>query len=236
MAQRIRNISILAMLFFLWLPMIALSQETDKVITQEMLGGRRALVGPDCIVNQFASNVQLLSGISHLEHLVDEDLDNFATFTTGVAVGVTEQPLFSVKDVKHTYAAGTEAGVCMVSSESGGLLSLSVIQLFTIRAYNNGKLIATYPVSSGQAGSGVGLDLIKIPGSDNMAVNLTCTPQEDFDELYLDISGGLDLSVIKELKFKYAFVGKPRQCMLTTNGIKEYAAATNQAGQNKMLL
>lgn len=232
MVQRIRNISILAMLFFLWLPMIALSQETDKVITQEMLGGRRALVGPDCIVNQFASNVQLLSGISHLEHLVDEDLDNFATFTTGVAVGVTEQPLFSVKDVKHTYAAGTEAGVCMVSSESGGLLSLSVIQLFTIRAYNNGKLIATYPVSSGQAGSGVGLDLIKIPGSDNMAVNLTCTPQEDFDELYLDISGGLDLSVIKELKFKYAFVGKPRQCMLTDNGIKKYAAETNQAGPN----
>ncbi|MBU3854889.1 MAG: hypothetical protein H9789_13955, partial [Candidatus Paraprevotella stercoravium] len=167
-----------------------------------------------------------------LENLVDEDLDNFATFTTGVAVGVTEQPLFSVKDMNHTYAAGTEAGICMVSSESGGLLSLSVIQLFTIRAYNNGKLIATYPVSSGQAGSGVGLDLIKIPGTDNMAVNLTCTPEEDFDELYVDISGGLDVSVIKELKFKYAFVGKPRQCLLTTNGLKQYAKLTGQAGED----
>lgn len=232
MAQIFRNIIGITFLM-LCLPLGVFAEETsDKVITQEDLGGRRALVGPGCVVNQFASNVQLLSGISGLENLVDEDLDNFATFTTGVAVGVTEQPLFSVKDMNHTYAAGTEAGICMVSSESGGLLSLSVIQLFTIRAYNNGKLIATYPVSSGQAGSGVGLDLIKIPGTDNMAVNLTCTPEEDFDELYVDISGGLDVSVIKELKFKYAFVGKPRQCLLTTNGLKQYAKLTGQAGED----
>ena len=232
MAQIFRNIIGITFLM-LCLPLGVFAEETsDKVITQEDLGGRRALVGPGCVVNQFASNIQLLSGISGLENLVDEDLDNFATFTTGVAVGVTEQPLFSVKDMNHTYAAGTEAGICMVSSESGGLLSLSVIQLFTIRAYNNGKLIATYPVSSGQAGSGVGLDLIKIPGTDNMAVNLTCTPEEDFDELYVDISGGLDVSVIKELKFKYAFVGKPRQCLLTTNGLKQYAKLTGQAGED----
>ncbi len=181
------------------------------------------MVGPGCVVNQFATNVQLLSGISGLENLVDEDLDNFATFTTGVAVGVTEQPLFSVKDINNTYAAGTEAGICMVSSQSGGLLSLSVISLFSILVYNDGELVETISdLESGQAGSGVGLDLIKIPGSDNMAVNLTCTPQHDFDELYVVQSGGLDVSVIKELKFKYAFVGKPRQCVMTDKGIKEY--------------
>ena len=181
------------------------------------------MVGKGCVVNQFATNVQLLSGISGLENLVDEDLDNFATFTTGVAVGVTEQPLFSVKDINNTYAAGTEAGICMVSSQSGGLLSLSVIQLFSILVYNDGVLVETISdLESGQAGSGVGLDLIKIPGSDNMAVNLTCTPQHDFDELYVVQSGGLDVSVIKELKFKYAFVGAPRQCVMTEKGIKEY--------------
>lgn len=209
-----------------------LAQET--VLGQDELGGRKALVGPDCLVNQFASNVALLGGIDSLENLVDENLNNCATFTTGVSVGVTEQPLFSIKDMKNTYKAGTEAGFCMMSSESSGLLSLNVIQLFSIRAYNNGKLIATYPVSSGQSGSGVGLDLIKIPGTENLAVNLTCTPDADFDELYLDISGGLDVSVIKELKFKYAFVGKPRQCLMTTEGIKDYAAATGQAGPDGM--
>ena len=198
------------------------------------------MVGPGCVVNQFATNVQLLSGISGLENLVDEDLDNFATFTTGVAVGVTEQPLFSVKDINHTYAAGTEAGICMVSSQSGGLLSLSVISLFSILVYNDGELVQTIPkLESGQAGSGVGLDLIKIPGSDNMAVNLTCTPQYDFDELYVVQSGGLDVSVIKELKFKYAFVGAPRQCVMVNqsdkvdNDIADYAEESGRAVAGK---
>ena len=216
-----RLYNILMLLCLLLAPCLAQAQ--DKVKTQKDLDGRKALVGPGCVVNQFATNVQLLSGISGLENLVDEDLDNFATFTTGVAVGVTEQPLFSVKDINNTYAAGTEAGICMVSSQSGGLLSLSVISLFSILVYNDGELVETISdLESGQAGSGVGLDLIKIPGSDNMAVNLTCTPQHDFDELYVVQSGGLDVSVIKELKFKYAFVGKPRQCVMTNNGIEEY--------------
>ena len=180
------------------------------------------MVGKGCVVNQFATNVQLLSGISGLENLVDEDLNNFATFTQGIAVGVTEQPLFSVKDMNNTYAAGTEAGICMVSSQSGGLLSLSVIQLFSIKVYNNGELVETInELESGQAGSGVALDLIKIPGSDDLAVNLTCRPTKEFDELYVFLSGGLDVSVIKELKFKYAFVGQPRQCLMTHRAIRE---------------
>ena len=226
-----RLYNILMLLCLLFAPCLAQAQ--DKVITQEDLGGRKALVGKGCVVNQFATNVQLLSGISGLENLVDEDLDNFATFTTGVAVGLTEQPLFSVKDINHTYAAGTEAGICMVSSQSGGLLSLSVIQLFSILVYNDGELVETISdLESGQAGSGVGLDLIKIPGSDNMAVNLTCTPKHDFDELYVVQSGGLDVSVIKELKFKYAFVGAPRQCVMTDKGIKEYGGSDAEVKAN----
>lgn len=198
------------------------------------------MVGKGCVVNQFATNVQLLSGISGLENLVDEDLDNFATFTTGVAVGLTEQPLFSVKDINHTYAADTEAGICMVSSQSGGLLSLSVISLFSILVYNDGELVETISdLESGQAGSGVGLDLIKIPGSDNMAVNLTCRPTKEFDELYVFLSGGLDVSVIKELKFKYAFVGAPRQCVMVNqsdkvdNDIADYAEESGRAVAGK---
>lgn len=226
-----RLYNILILLCLLFAPCLAQAQ--DELITQADLGGRKALVGKGCVVNQFATNVQLLSGISGLENLVDEDLDNFATFTTGVAVGLTEQPLFSVKDINNTYAAGTEAGICMVSSQSGGLLSLSVISLFSILVYNDGELVETISdLESGQAGSGVGLDLIKIPGSDNMAVNLTCTPSEDFDELYVVQSGGLDVNVIKELKFKYAFVGSPRQCVMTDNGIKEYGGSGAEVKAN----
>lgn len=234
-----RLYNILMLLCLALVPCAADAQE-QEVIRQEQLGGRKALVGPGCVVNQFATNVQLLSGISGLENLVDEDLDNFATFTTGVAVGVTEQPLFSVKDINNTYAAGTEAGICMVSSQSGGLLSLSVISLFSILVYNDGELVETISdLESGQAGSGVGLDLIKIPGSDNMAVNLTCRPTKEFDELYVFLSGGLDVSVIKELKFKYAFVGAPRQCVMVNqsdkvdNDIADYAEESGRAVAGK---
>lgn len=238
-----RLYNILMLLCLALVPCAADAQE-QEVIGQEQLGGRKALVGPGCVVNQFATNVQLLSGISGLENLVDEDLDNFATFTTGVAVGLTEQPLFSVKDINNTYAAGTEAGICMVSSQSGGLLSLSVISLFSILVYNDGELVETISdLESGQAGSGVGLDLIKIPGSDNMAVNLTCTPQHNFDELYVVQSGGLDVNVIKELKFKYAFVGAPRQCVMVNqsgkvaNDIADYAEESGRgvAGKNPVV-
>lgn len=219
----------------------AQGNDASTPITQADLGGRKALVGPGCIVNQFATNVQLLSGITGLENLVDEDLDNYATFTTGAGVGVTEQPLFSVKDMYNTYAAGTEAGICMVSSQSGGLLSLSVISLFSILVYNDGELVETISdLTGGQAGSGVALDLIKIPGSDNLSVNLTCTPQHDFDELYVVQSGGLDVSVIKQLKFKYAFVGEPRQCLMVNdesdkldNDIADYAKASGRGVSGK---
>ena len=218
----------------------AQGNDASTPITQADLGGRKALVGPGCIVNQFATNVQLLSGITGLENLVDEDLDNYATFTTGAGVGVTEQPLFSVKDMYNTYAAGTEAGICMVSSQSGGLLSLSVISLFSILVYNDGELVETISdLTGGQAGSGVALDLIKIPGSDNLSVNLTCTPQHDFDELYVVQSGGLDVSVIKQLKFKYAFVGEPRQCLMVNesekldNDIADYAEASGRGVSGK---
>ena len=72
------------MLLCLALAPCAADAQEQEVIGQEQLGGRKALVGKGCVVNQFATNVQLLSGISGLENLVDEDLDNFATFTTGV--------------------------------------------------------------------------------------------------------------------------------------------------------
>ena len=141
-----RLYNILMLLCLALVPCAADAQE-QEVIGQEQLGGRKALVGPGCVVNQFATNVQLLSGISGLENLVDEDLDNFATFTTGVAVGVTKQPLFSVKDINNTYAAGTEAGICMVSSQSGGLLSLSVIPTWRADrpAAASGSTLSRYP-------------------------------------------------------------------------------------------
>lgn len=182
----------------------------EEVLNQEALteryGGRIALVGQHCIVNQISTVANLLTNYDHLEYVTDEDLNNFATITAGVNAGVAVLPFFSVKDTKHTYAAGTKAGFTLVSTEGGGLLSLNVIKLFSIGVYNDGKLMETLKVEEGQ-GTGVGLELIKIPNSDDISVDLTVTPTYNFDELYLEYNG-VNVYALQEFSIKYAFVGE----------------------------
>lgn len=197
------------------------AQNVSAPISQkdlDQVGGRRALVGPNCLINQFATSADLLTNYDRLDAVTDEDLNNFATIL-GVSVGAGARPIFSVKDVKNTYAAGTQAGFNIVSTDGGGLLTLELIKMFSIAVYNDGKLQETYTVDQGQ-GTGLGLDLIKLPTSDNISVDLTVTPKYDFDEIYLMVNG-VDVSAIQELGIKYAFVGKAKEYPLTTNGVTE---------------
>lgn len=197
------------------------AQNTSDPISQtdlDKVGGRRALVGPNCMINRLSSSVNLLANYDRLDAVTDEGLNNFATIL-GVSVGVGVNPAFGVKDVKNTYAAGTQAGFNIVSTDGGGLLTLELIKMFSIAVYNDGKLLHTYTVDQGQ-GTGLGLDLIKLPTSDNISVDLTVTPQFDFDEIYLMVDG-VDVSAIQELGVKYAFVGKAKEYPLTYNGVSE---------------
>ena len=129
---------------------------------------RRALVGPYCMVNQISSVANVATNYSHLEYITDSDLNNYASIT-GIKVDALLSPVLSVKDTKNTYKGGTTAGFSLASTESGGLLSLEVIQLFSITTYLNGKKQETIAVGGASSG-GVGLDLIKIPGSDAVSV------------------------------------------------------------------
>lgn len=183
------------------------------------LKNRKALVGDDCVVNQFAVVANLLTNYKNLGAVTDEDLTNFATIT-GVSAGVGERPIFSVKDMNHIYEAGTTAGFSVVSTEGGGLLTLEVIKMFTISYYLDGKLMGTKTVEEGQNGSGVGLDLIKLPNTDAVSVDLTIEPDSDFDEIYLHISG-VDVSAIQELSVKYAFVGDSEEYPLTHTSLRD---------------
>lgn len=183
------------------------------------LTNRRALAGDDCVVNQFAVSANLLTNYKNMEAVTDEDLTNFATIT-GVSAGVGERPIFSVKDMKHIYEAGTTAGFSVVSTEGGGLLTLELIKMFTISYYLEGKLMGTQLVKEGQSGTGLGLDLIKLPNTDAVSVDLTITPEHDFDEIYLHVSG-VDVAAIQELSVKYAFVGESTEYPLTHTSLRE---------------
>lgn len=188
-------------------------------VPKDRLTNRKALVGDDCLINRLGTTANLLTNYKNLEAVTDEDLTNFATIT-GVSAGVGERPIFSVKDIAHVYEKGTTAGFSVVSTEGGGLLTLEVIKMFTISYYLDGKYMGTKEVKEGQNASGIGLDLIKLPNTDAVSVDLTIVPDTDFDEIFLHVSG-VDVSAIQELSVKYAFVGDSQEYPLTHNSLKD---------------
>ena len=181
---------------------------------------RKALAGPHCMVNQVSSVANVTTGYEHLEYITDSDLNNYASIT-GIQAGIGVLPVLSVKDTKNTYQAGTTAGFSLVSTEGGGLLTLDVIKLFHITTYLDGKEQESIPVKEASSG-GIGLNLIKIPGSDAVSVDISITTTKDFDEIYL-MQGGVQVQTINQLSIRYAFVGEPKQVLLTYEGLKDYS-------------
>ena len=194
-----------------------LQGQTTKPVVE--VTKRKALVGPHCIVNQFSTGVSALANYNGLENITDDDLDNCATIT-GVRAGVGVLPILSVKDTKNSYKGGTTAGFTIASVENGGLLSLDVIKLFSIRTFLNGKKQEQIAVKEAASG-GLGLKLIKIPGSDNVCVDVSITTTLDFDEIYL-FSAGVNVEAVSKIGIKYAFVGDPKEVLLTYDGLDAY--------------
>lgn len=200
-----------------------LQGQTTKPVVE--VTKRKALVGPYCMVNQFSAVANVATHYNELENITDEDLDNYASIT-GIKVGVAVLPILSVKDTKNSYKAGTTAGFTLVSTKDGNLLSLDIIKMFSIATYLNGEqqeLIAVKEASSG----GLGLNLIQLPGSDNVCVDVSITTTKDFDEIYL-MSGGVNVQAISKLSIKYAFVGDPKEILLTHKGLTEYGKELNK--------
>jgi len=179
------------------------------------LGNRRALTGESCAINKMISTVGVGSWNSDLGHLLNDDLDDYCEFNAVAAVGVTVDPVVSVRDRSCYYAKGTEAGFCIVAGSGNSVLSLDIVKAMVIGFYRDGELVGTVPVKEGQDGSGVTLSLIQIPGSDDACVNLTADAPGVFDEITLDFAGGVTVSAGQILRIKYAFAGKTTEFTIT---------------------
>ncbi len=189
------------------------------------IGHRTALVGNDCMVNKLINVVGVGSWISDLNNLVDEDLNNFATFPKIVDAKVGVSPITSVRDIKNHYAAGTTAGFTLVASSGSSLLSLDIVNAFAISFYLEGSLVGTVAVQAGQNVGGVGLSLITIPGSNDVNIDISATAPGEFDEISLMPSGGVELKTVTSTKIKYAFVGDYVTNTITETSMQEYAAS-----------
>lgn len=204
--------------------------QEDSPTGKNYLKNRKALVGRHCVVNKLINVVGVGSWIEDLNNLTDEDLNNVATFPKIVSVGVTANPIVSVRDMSAYYLSGTEAGFCIVASSGNSVLSLDVIKALSISLYRDGEFQETISVKEGQSASGVGLSLITIPGSDDACVNLTVKSNKTFDEICLVDAGGVNLSVGDVVKIKYAFVGRVNETPLTNNGMTAFGKETGREG------
>ena len=189
------------------------------------LDNRRALVGYNCQINRVITTVGVGAWTSSLTNMVDDDLDNTATFPAVVGANIAASPIVGIRDLDNYYAPGTTAGFCIVASGGTKVLSLNVIKTMQIWLYCDGKRVEDLTVREGNSGSGVKLQLFAV-GNDDACVNLTVKSTKKFDELVLVQGGGLDADVGGSLMVKYAFVGDSHDIYLTTNGVADYCTQT----------
>lgn len=200
-------------------------QDTDPSATN-YLKNRRALVGPGCTVNSVGAGVSVASGLKDLKNLCNDNLDDYASFPGLVDATVAASPVVSIKDNKHYYAKGTEAGFTICTSSNAGILKVDVSTLYGIRFFKDGKAVSdVVAVKTGQNITGLGLSLLTIPGNSMVTKSFVAEAPEDFDEVQL-YRLGVKANVGEVLNIKYAFVGKARQYTITNNkdnGITKYA-------------
>lgn len=200
-------------------------QDTDPSATN-YLKNRRALVGPGCTVNSVGDGVKVLSGLKDLQNLCNDNLDDYASFPALVDATVAASPVVSIKDNKHYYAKGTEAGFTICTSSNAGILKVDVSTLYGIRFFKDGKAVSdVQAVKTGQNITGLGLSLLTIPGNSMVTKSFVAEAPADFDEVQL-YRMGVKANVGEVLNIKYAFVGKARQYTITNNkenGITKYA-------------
>lgn len=200
-------------------------QDTDPSATN-YLKNRRALVGPGCTVNSVGAGVSVASGLKDLQNLCNDNLDDYATFPALVDATVAASPVVSIKDNKHYYAKGTEAGFTICTNSDAGILKVDVSTLYGIKFFKDGEAVSdVVAVKTGQNITGLGLSLLTIPGNSMVTKSFVAEAPEDFDEVEL-YRLGVKANVGEVLNIKYAFVGKARQYTITNNkdnGITKYA-------------
>lgn len=205
-------------------------QDTDPSATN-YLKNRRALVGPGCTVNSVGDGVKVLSGLKDPQNLCNDNLDDYASFPGLVDATVAASPVVSIKDNKHYYAKGTEAGFTICTSSDAGILKVDVSTLYGIRFFKDGEAVSdVVAVKTGQNITGLGLSLLTIPGSSMVTKSFVAEAPADFDEVQL-YRMGVEANVGALLNIKYAFVGKAREYTLTNNtenGIAKYAKDYNR--------
>ena len=189
----------------------------------------RALVGRNCVANDIFSTVSVASWPKELGNMTNNDLSDYTSFQNVVNANVAYNPITSIRDMTHHYAAGTVAGFCIAQEGGKGVLSVELIKNFTLEFYCEGVKVGSVYATSGSSFNGVSLSVGSLPGSKNATCNIQAVAPDEFDEVRL-VNTGVSVTLIAALDIHYAYVGDVKTYTLTnkdktgtvTNTMKDF--------------
>ena len=178
-----------------------------------IVDGCRPLLAPDCVVDDMITEVAVGSSTADYTAVLDANIDNSATITSLVNVGVASHPIISIRDLKHKYSGGQQVGF-VIGSESE-LLGLNVIENFTITLFNDNEMVCDPIVVDGEAFKLLSLDLLSGKGRNTLLVGVPENDDEGkdivFDEIMLSANGVGVNAVSLGTQVYYGFVGNAEE-------------------------
>lgn len=169
------------------------------------------LVGTGCVIEQIDKNlVDVIASTSDLDHIVDTNPNNYASFGSVAGVTLLYNPILSVKDMNHVYSAATPSAGFVIQSiqEGSNLLTADVLEMFWIETYLDGVKQEASKASSTASTSNL-LDLNLITVSSDGKTKIAIPTSKPFDEIRIGVAG-VNADVLSNLKLYYAFAGENR--------------------------
>lgn len=178
-----------------------------------VVDGCRPLLAPDCVVDDVVTEIAVGKGNADYSAVLDANIDNSATISSLINVGVASNPIISIRDVKHKYAGGQQVGFVIGSGSK--LLDLSVIKNFTITLYNDNEMVYEPITVEGETFKLLSLDLLSGKGRNTMVVNVPKADKDGkaivFDEIML-CANGVNLDAVSlGTEVYYGFVGNAEE-------------------------
>lgn len=172
---------------------------------------RVPLVGSGRIIDDiYGQTVEVAAGNSSMVSIVDLDLNNYTDISSGLlSVDVLGGPIFSVRDLHHTYQAGEKVGI-VFKAENSSVLTLDLLKNFYINtAYTelNGEKTEDCEKHVFGGSSLLNLSLINI-GGDTGLKELSFVTSKNFNEVQFGVLN-IDAGLLKKagLQIYYVFVG-----------------------------
>lgn len=179
---------------------------------------RVPIVGPGRIVNDINPATVNVVGVGNgvLSKIIDTDIDNGTAIPAVVKANV-ENPLVSVKDLYHIYAAGQKVGFIYRDAEGAGakLLTLDLLKSTTLTTYLRGKKQELIRASDEKGV--LKLDLLTLNTGELYDRVIAMDATKPFDEVRMGFSGvSAEAAAKVSILVKYAFVGENPEIRATS--------------------